>query len=325
MTVSLCVVAYNEEAFLPELLADVKNQTYPHELTEVVLVDSSSTDGTRRLMLDFAGQDNGYLAVKVLDNPKRIQAAAWNVALSAAVCDVIIRIDAHTHIPADFVDKNMELQKKGEFVTGGIRPCLIQDPTPWKTALLEVENSLFGSSIGANRRGTVSGYVKTMFHAAYRREVFEKVGQFNEKLLRTEDNEMHYRIRSAGYRLFCTSDIVSYQYARSSFRRMIKQKYGNGSWIGTTLKVCPGCVSLYHLVPFAFLLAIVGTSVLAALGVWLPAALMWSAYLLFSLLGMLSSVVNKKANGWTLLMPFMFLTLHVAYGVGTLRGLFRKI
>ncbi len=324
MTVSLCVVALNEENFLPRLLADLERQTYPHELTEIVLIDGLSTDGTKAIMQEFAEKNTTFFGVQVLDNPKKIQAAGWNVAIENAKGDVIIRIDAHTEIPAEFTEKNMALQEKGEYVTGGIRPCLIENPTPWKETLLEVENSLFGSSIGANRKGNNVGYVKTMFHAAYRKEVFEKVGGFNEKLLRTEDNEMHYRIRKAGYKLYCDSSIVSYQYARSNLKRMMKQKYGNGFWIGETLKVCPGCISLYHLIPFAFILGIIFTTVLACFGIWQVAAIMWGAYLLFGLFGVTCTVINKKANRWTFMMPFLFLLLHVSYGIGTAVGLVKR-
>ena len=242
MTVSLCVVAYNEEDFLPNLLADLEKQTYPHHLTEILLIDGHSTDRTKQVMQEFADRKTDFSRVAVLDNPQRIQAAGWNVAIENATSDVIIRIDAHTHIPPAFTEKTMALQEKGEYVTGGIRPCLIDNPTPFKKTLLEVENSMFGSSISKGRRGNRSGYVKSMFHAAYRREVFEKAGGFNPHLLRTEDNEMHYRIREAGYKLYCDSDIVSYQYARSNFKKMVKQKYGNGYWIGLTLGVCPGCI-----------------------------------------------------------------------------------
>ena len=211
MTVSLCVVAYNEEVFLPNLLKDLSNQTYPHELIEIVLVDGRSFDKTREIMEKFKISDNTFMNVQVLDNPKRIQAAGWNIAIANAIGDVIIRIDAHTHIPAEFTTKNMVLQEKGEYVTGGVRPCLIEKPTAWKNTLLEVENSLFGSSINKSRHSREKQYVKSIFHAAYRHEVFEKVGFFNEKLLRTEDNEMHYRIRQAGYRFCFDPDIVSYQ------------------------------------------------------------------------------------------------------------------
>ena len=321
MTVSLCVVAYNEERFLPNLLDDLKKQTYPHEFTEIVLIDGISSDNTKQIMLDFAKSNESFYSVQVIDNAQRIQAAGWNIAIANAKSDVIIRIDAHTHIPADFTAKNMVLQERGEYVTGGVRPCLIDNPTPWKETLLEVENSMFGSSVSKGRKNTKSGYVKSMFHAAYRREVFEKAGVFNTNLLRTEDNEMHYRIREVGYQLYCDPDIVSYQYARSSFKKMIKQKYGNGYWIGLTLGICPGCISLFHLVPFAFVLGILATTVLLAFSFWHLSALMWCAYLLFVFTGTMCTIINKKANRWTFLMPLLFLIMHVSYGVGTIIGL----
>ena len=160
-----------------------------------------------------------------------------------------------------------------------------------------------------------------MFHAAYRREVFEKAGLFNESLLRTEDNEMHYRVRNAGYKLCFDPDIVSYQYARSSLKKMIKQKFGNGYWIGLTTGVCPGCISIYHFVPFAFILGILFTTILAFLGVWQIAAMMWSAYFLFTLVSMVVTVIQKKGNICTICMPILFLVLHVSYGIGTFVGL----
>lgn len=323
-TVSLCVIALNEEKFLPNLLEDLYAQTYPHQLTQIVLVDSGSSDATRPIMENFREAYSGeYRDITVTDNPKKIQAAGWNVAIGAATSDVIIRIDAHTHIPAEFTQKNMDNLNAGEYVSGGVRPCLIENETPWAKMLLETENSLFGSSFSISRRGTEKQYVKTMFHAAYRREVFEKAGLFNEKLLRTEDNEMHYRIRQAGYRFCFDPEIKSYQYARSSLKKMIRQKYGNGYWIGLTLGVCPGCISVYHLVPLAFVLGILGTTVLAAFGIWQLAALMWSAYALFTLLGVAACVLGKKANIFTVCMPLMFLILHVSYGIGTLVGILK--
>ena len=321
LTVSLCVVAYNEEQFLPNLLNDFEKQTYPHNLIEIILVDGNSSDKTKELMLDFAKRATSFCNIRVFDNPKRTQANGWNIAISNAKNDVIIRIDAHSQIPEDFTEKNMALHEKGEYVTGGFRPCLIDNPNPWKETLLEVENSMFGSSISKWRRGGKSHYVKSMFHAAYRREVFEKSGLFNSKLLRTEDNELHYRIRKAGYKFYCDSNIVSYQYARCSLKKMIKQKYGNGYWIGLTLGVCPGCVSLFHLVPFAFILGIILSTVLVLFSIWQLAALMWAAYLLFCLTGTFAAIINKKANRWTFLMPVLFLIIHISYGIGTLIGL----
>ena len=323
MTVSLCVVAYNEERFLPTLLDDLKNQTYSHKATEIILVDGGSEDSTKKIMSDFKKEyESDYIAIKVLDNPKRNQAAGWNVAITNATSDVIIRIDAHTRIPTTFTEKNILLQEAGEFVTGGVRPCLIEEPTPWRETLLEVENALFGSGIADSRHCDKKKYVKSMFHAAYRRSVFDRVGLFNEKLLRTEDNEMHYRIRKAGYKLCFDPEIISYQFARSSLKKMIKQKYGNGYWIGITIGICPKCTSVYHFVPCVFVCAIIFTTLLWILGIWQLACLMWSAYFIFTLVSMFITIKNGKWNRWTFCMPFLFLILHICYGVGTLVGLF---
>ena len=320
LKLSICVVAFNEESFLPNLLDDLKNQKYPHHLTEIVLIDSMSTDKTRQIMESFQNENNGFYSVQVLDNPKKIQASGWNVAIKNATGDVISRIDAHTKIPSEFSELVMRDIAEGEKVVGGIRPCVIENNTDWGRTLLNVENSLFGSSINSSRHSQKKSYVKTMFHASYCREVFDKVGLFNEKLLRTEDNEMHYRIRQSGYKLCYDPEIISYQYARSSLKRMIKQKYGNGYWIGLTLGVCPGCISLYHLVPAAFVLAIVFTGVLAGFGYTFLLSLLWCLYGLFALI---NTAVTGIKDGFTfgmIIMPLLFLLLHVCYGMGTLKG-----
>ena len=187
--------------------------------------------------------------------------------------------------------------------------------------LLSTENALFGSSINSSRRSETKTYINTMFHASYRREVFEKVGHFNEKLIRTEDNEMHYRIREAGYKLLYDPEIISYQYARSSLKRMIKQKFGNGYWIGQTVKVCPRCLSLYHFVPLAFVLAIIVTSVIAVFGFPWLSLIMWGLYGLFAFVSMIIAMINDGFSFAMLLMPAIFPVLHVSYGIGTLCGL----
>ena len=231
MLVSFCVIAYNEEKALDSLFKDIIAQDYPHEKMEIVLVNAMSTDQTRKKMEEFSKEDHGFRRVVVLDNKKKIQAAGWNVAITAAKGDVILRIDAHTMIPSDFVSKNIQCIISGENVTGGRRPNVVEEETPWKHTLLLAESSMFGSSIAPYRKGNHKTYVKSVFHGAYRKEVFEKAGLFNENLGRTEDNEMHYRIRKAGYKICFNPDIISYQNIRNSWCGMLKQKYGNGHWI----------------------------------------------------------------------------------------------
>ena len=321
MLVSVCTIARNEEEYLPHLLEDITKQDYPAEQIEVVMVDSSSTDGTRRIMERFAEENPQYHNCFVTENPGNNQASGWNQAIRSSTGDIIIRLDAHGRIPEDFVSKNVECMESGEDVTGGPRPNLPEKDTPWQRLLLSAESSMFGSGIAGFRRENEKKYVKSMFHAAYRREVFEKVGLFNENLGRTEDNEMHYRIRKAGYKICFNPDIISYQNIRNSWCGMLKQKYGNGHWIGLTLGVCPGCFSIHHFVPLAFVFALILTGIIALLGNTGMLVCLCILYVIVDLLMSVLAVQRQKWYNYYLMLPLIFLSLHLAYGVGTLIGI----
>lgn len=324
MRVSLCTIAHNEESVLNGLLRDIRDQNYPHNKIEVIMIDSGSTDRTHEIMEEFMEADNGFYDVKIYTIPKKNQAASWNVAIEHATGDIIIRVDAHSKIPRQFVARNVFNIKEGEDIVGGGRPNICANPNPWTKTLLAAEESLFGSSVADYRRPAAQKeYHDSLFHAAYRREVFATVGGFNEELGRTEDNELHYRIRQAGYKLCCCPEIISFQHTRNTFKRMLQQKYGNGYWIGLTLGVCPGCLSYFHFIPFVFLLTLAAT-----IGVWIGTgqpvylAILMAMYTMFNLVNTVGSFVLKKSlNPLFLLLPLLFPVLHITYGIGTLVGL----
>ena len=322
MVVSFAVVAYNEEDTLPRLLSDLKNQDYPHEKIEVLLIDSMSTDNTLKIMEEFAREENDFLRVFVLRNEKKNIPSGNNVALKHYTGDAIIRIDAHATMPPEFLRKNAEVLMSGEYASGGKRPNIINKSTPWKETLLAAEQSMFGSSIASYRRSDKKMYTSSLFCGMYRREVFEKVGIYNEHLARTEDNDINYRIREAGFKLCYSPDIVYYQHTRSTLRKMLRQKFLNGYWIGLTMGVNPKCFSLFHFVPFLFVLGILFTSLLAFFGFPLLSYLMWGCYV-FLLIAMTVTEIIKKPSFAKLLLPFLFLALHVSYGMGTLIGLIK--
>ncbi len=319
MKVSVCIVAYNEEDYLEDLLECIKRQTYDHQLMEILLIDSMSTDRTLELMQSFVEEDLFYHA-QIYKNSRQIQAAGWNIAIEKFSGEVMIRLDAHATIPDDFVERNIQ-NLKTEDVSGGQRPCIVERTTPWKSTLLIAENALFGSGIAPFRRDTGKHYVKTMFHPAYKREVFNKVGYFDEKLLRTEDNDMNYRIRQAGYKLFYDPEIISYQHIRNNLRRLIKQKYRNGFWVGLTFGYQPKCLSIYHLIPFAFVIAIICSILLLSVEFVLPMYLLLGTYSAVNILMSIVAILHEKASIFFIALPFLFLLLHLSYGIGSLIGL----
>ena len=323
-TLSVCVIALNEAAYLPRLLDDLLAQTYPQEKTEIVLVDSGSRDETPSIMARFRREHLGqFRDIRLGTNPRGIQAAGWNRAITLSTGEIIVRLDAHARIPADFLEKSMAAIGRGEAVAGG--PCryICDGAGFWQRTLLQAENSLFGSSPGKSRRKVRRQAVKTVSHGAYRREVFDSVGLFDETLRRTEDNELHYRLRKAGYSILLDPEITSSQYLRSTLRGLLGQKYANGFWIGRTLWVCPGCISLHHLAPFGFVLGIAATTVLALAGFPAAAQLLWLAYGLFCLVFSLAGI--RELGAAALVLPGLFLLIHLCYGIGTAQGLWQGL
>ena len=319
MKISFIVVAYNAAGSLGALLEDLLAQTIPHEQIEALLVDSASTDATRAIMLDFAKATP--FEVKVLDNPRRWLASGINVALAAATGDAIIRLDAHARIPKDFLENNLRALARGEDHVGG---CVLGGATggAWESVLRTVDTSRFCGGAAPFRNGGEARYVDTLAYALYRREVYDKVGLYDERLRRTEDNDMHYRMRKAGYRFYFSPDIVSYHAARATMRGQLRQKWGNGYWIGRTMRIQPRCFAPRHLIPALFVLALLFGLLLLPFSVW-PLLLLLSAYLacdlVFAVRGALSQESGRLLALLTL--PFLFPAVHVVYGVGTLAGL----
>ena len=316
------VIAYNESKCLPELLEDLVKQSYNAKLIEVILVDGESSDDTWQIMQEFKRNHLAdYLDVKVLKNEKRIQPAGWNVVINNMTADVLLRIDAHARLPEDFVERNVERIQSGEDVCGGPRENIIDKATPWKRMLLSAEKSMFGSGFAKYRRLTESvTYVDSVFHGAYTKPVLNKVGMFNEKLVRTEDNEYHYRVREAGYRICFDPTIKSFYQTRSSLRGMIRQKYLNGFWVGKTMRICPKCISLFHFAPMCFVLTLLLVLVLGPIATWAPAIGLGMLYGVFLLVSTIASLIETH-NIADLLLPFVIFVIHIAYGSGTIRGI----
>jgi len=321
-TVTFGVIAYNEQRYLPDLLADLLGQSYEKRLIEVILVDGDSSDDTWKIMEDFQRNHiRDYLDIKLFHNPKRIQPAGWNIVIRNSKADILLRIDAHARLTSDFIEKNVACINSGEDVCGGPRENIIDDDTSWKRVLLTAEQSMFGAGIASYRQDAEQRkYVNSLFHGAYKKEVLKKVGLFNEKLIRTEDNEFHYRIRKCGYNICYDPSIKSYYQTRNTLKGMIKQKYGNGYWIGKTLFVCPHCISVFHLVPFVFVLAILATACLSAFRLFLPAICLWISYGIVAIIMTVQAVLKIKLFQCVVL-PFVFLLLHLSYGIGTLIGI----
>ena len=329
MLISVCMVAYNEENTLHEILNDITAQTYPHISTELIFVDNNSQDATLRMLEEFRLAHMGeYHNIKVIHNDSSVLSSGLNRGFSDFAGDCIVRIDAHASLAVNFLEETvacLEGKHNGirEDVCGGARPTYTPKTDAMSQMLLSAEQSRFGASAANYRTDCERCYMDSIFHAAYRREVVEKVGLFNEELWRTEDNEYNHRVVNAGYKICFEPLIRSRQQIRPSLTKMLRQKRLNGYWIGYTLGRCPKCLSVLHFVPMAFLIANIVCGILALFGLGIFGALMWALYMICDIVFSVKAVIDSdKPTAAHLLLPVIFPIMHLVYGAGTVGGVF---
>ena len=322
MLVSVVVGLLNEEKFLPRLIEDFKKQTYNHNEIELIFIDGMSKDNSWKILEDFKDSNHDFYDVVLLKNPKVILSAGMNVGIKAARGECILKVDCHSHITDNFIENNVKIIEEGEDVCGGPRPNIIENADNFSKTLLLVEENMFGSGIADYRKKTTKKYVSSVFQGMYKKSIFDKIGLLDEKVGRVEDNELHYRIRKNGYKIRYSNDILSYQYTRPTLKRMLKQKYSNGYWIGKVSHVYPKAFSIFHFVPLAFVLAIIfSLCMIPITSIFI--ILLSSIYFLFTILITIMTIINNKFNVTILLMPIILFLIHVYYGVGTLVGLIK--
>lgn len=322
MLVSVVVGLLNEEKFLPRLIEDFKKQTYNHNEIELIFIDGMSKDDSWKILEDFKNSNHDFYDVVLLKNPKVILSAGMNVGIKAARGECILKVDCHSHITENFIENNVKIIEEGEDVCGGPRPNIIENADNFSKTLLLVEENMFGSGIADYRKKTTKKYVSSVFQGMYKKSIFDKIGLLDEKVGRVEDNELHYRIRKNGYKIRYSNDILSYQYTRPTLKRMLKQKYSNGYWIGKVSHVYPKAFSIFHFVPLAFVLAIIfSLCMIPVTSIFI--ILLSSVYFLFTILITIMTIINNKFNITILLMPIILFLIHVYYGVGTLVGLIK--
>ncbi len=318
--VSLVVPCYNEQATIRLLLEAIYNQTYPRASLEVVIADGQSEDNTRP---EVAGFQQCYpdLCIKIVDNPRRIIPAALNCAIQGSRGQVIVRLDAHCVPASDYVQRCVDglTAGLGENVGGvwEIRPF-----TPgWlpRSIALAAAHPI-GVGDARYRVNGKAGMVDTVPFGAFRRELYEQIGPFDERLLSNEDYEYNTRIRKQGGRIWLDPQIRSVYYARPDLSSLARQYWRYGYWKQRMLRRYPSTLRWRQALPPLFVISLV---VLLALAPWLLAArwllaLELLAYLLALAVG--SAPVALRQNHLSLLVGISaaIAVMHLSWGAGFL-------
>ena len=325
--ISVIIPCRNEEKFIAKCLDSVIANDYPKDRLEVLVVDGMSEDGTREIVERYAKQ---YPFIKLLDNPKKITPTALNIGIKHAKGEIIMRMDAHATYEKDYISKCIKyLNEYNADNVGGIWKTLPRDNTFIGKAIVIALSNPFGIGNAYYRFATKEPrWVDTVPFFCYRKEIFDKVGFFNENLARSQDMEFNLRLKSIGYKTLLVPEIVSYYYARSDFKSFCKHNFRNGVWAIYPFKfttIMP--VSLRHLIPLAFVSSLIGSaalSVFSQIFLWLLLFILGS-YALTNAYFSVKITAKEKDFRYLFVMPLIFATLHISYGLGSLCGVLKVI
>ena len=320
--VSVIIPVLNEEGFIGRCLQSLAQQDYPRELTEIIVLDGGSTDGTEYETEKTA--ESADLTVFFAPNPKRTTAAGRNLGLTLAHGDVIIHLDGHTRVTANFISANVGvLQKSGADAAGG--PIETRGHGVVGRAIALAMSSSFGIGDTAFRHVDAGLQdADSVPFGAYRREVYERVGNYDETMNRGEDDEFNYRLRSAGGRIVLSPEIRSTYFCRDTLGGLARQYWGYGLAKAGVLGRHPERLRARHLIPSALVVALGGGSLLSMLDrrfSWLP-ALAGGAYAVAAGLASWRIAANGNKQEARYL-PAAFACIHLPAGAGFLLGLVR--
>jgi len=324
MTLSVLCPIYNEEKYISQFLDSLLQQDYPKDDLEILLIDGMSKDKTRDIVAYYTSK---YTFIRIIDNPDKIVPCAMNRGIAAAKGDIIMRLDAHASYQPDYFSVLVKgLKRLHADNVGTVCKTDVLNKTPKTLAIREV----LGKKIGVGKFNFRNWNEKrekseTVPFGCWPKEVFEKYGKYDERLVRNQDIELNKRIIRGGGKIYILPDTYCTYLARETWHALAKNNYGNGKWNILTVYYTRlfSSLSVRHFIPLLFVLSLIVPLLLAL--IWWPFALVSLTSLLIYT-GLLSAVslklsIQKNLNFFYLLSTFF--VLHLSYGWGSLMGILK--
>jgi succinoglycan biosynthesis protein ExoA len=315
--VSVLIPMRNEYRFIAHCLDSVLANDYPADRVEVVVIDGMSVDGSREVVRAYCER---HSCIRLLSNPKRIQAAALNMGLREARGEIIVRMDAHTRYAPDYIRKCVELlQATGADNVGGVQRATGSDYV--SCAIAVATTTPFGIGNAHFRYAKREMWMDTVYLGAWRKTTLEALGGFDEDWAVNEDYESNYRLRKAGGRILLSPEIHCSYYVRPSLKALTTQFFRYGFWGVKTLRTHADSLRWRQLAPPVLVASLLVSIVLLPfspmLGVIVPA--------LYAAAILLATLTTAWRRGWRYLplLPVIFIMVHMGSGLGFLTGLTR--
>jgi len=317
-TVSIVVPCRNEASHIEACALSVLTQQVGSLKVELIVADGRSNDGTREILNGLAAKD---ARLRVVDNPRQIVSTGLNAAISEATGQVIIRMDAHTVYASDYVRQCVEvLEQTGADNVGG--PWIARGNGYVGSAIAAAFQSRFAVGGARAHNPNYEGELDSVYLGCWRRDVFERIGKFDEQLVRNQDDEFNLRLVRLGGRIWQSPRSRSWYQVRSSLKDLCRQYVQYGYWKVRVIQKHSLPASVRHVIPGTFVASLATLILLTPFGAIPRYGLVLLAGT-YTLCLAVASLVTAAQNRLSFLpiLPIVFACYHLSYGIGFLKGI----
>ena len=319
--VSIILPCLNEANNIRSCLDSVVASDFPKEQLELLVVDGQSDDGTREIVLEFSQR---HPWIRLLENVRRITPVAMNIGIQSAKGPIVMRMDAHTVYPTNYISGLVQwlIGSKADNV-GGISIVRPGNRTAKAQAIAYALSHPWGVGNSHFRIGAAGPkWVDTVPFGCYRREVFDRIGLFNEALVRNQDDELNHRLIKHGGRILLVPEMVSFYTARESLEKLWTMFYQYGYFKPLAARSVGAVMTIRQLIPSVFLLCLVLAAFVAPWSATI-ADVFKAIIISYAALDLTVSLHAAFRGGLRcgLWLMVVFPILHLSYGIGYLRGL----
>lgn len=319
--VSVIMPILNEERHLKSAVERVFDQDYSGPV-ELILALGPSSDQTNKIAKQLA---ETFHRIILIDNPSGKTPSALNLAIAKANYQIIVRLDGHALIPIDYLRLAVEtLISTNADNVGGI--MYAQGTTDFEKAVAKAMTSKFGVGNAPFHVGGKAQEALTVYLGVFRKEIFEKVGLFNEEFVRAQDWELNYRIRSSGGKIWFDPKLKVTYRPRPNLPALAKQYFQYGQGRKQIVKFYSESISFRYLTPPLTVIGLLLGSLLGIVG-WIGQfeilKMGFIAPLVYLSAVFLASGLAVKGLSWksALYLPLVFICMHISWGVGFLKRL----
>ncbi len=307
MITVICPVL-NEAEFIESLIENFLSSNPQNK--ELIIIDGGSIDKTVEIVKKWSNRSK---KIRLIHNRNKFVPFALNEAIKSSYGDPIIRLDAHTVYEKDYFEKILSTFEKTESdIVGG--PMRAVGKTIFQKSVAYCTSTIFGIGDSKIHNQNFIGESDHVYLGAWRRNIFNEIGFFDENLKRNQDDEFHYRAKSFGKKIYLNSEIKSYYFPRSSLAGLFKQYFQYGLYKPLVLKKVKSELKLRHLVPSFFIIYLISLIYLTNFFQLIP--LIFYLILLFYF-----SLVNNLNFIGKILSLIIYSSIHISYGFGFIIGI----